>query len=76
MLKRYKKPESRKPVNETMKHLTPGLLQMFSKLMQDDSNPSFLMQKQLVKIFYAFMQVSFDVSSRNVCFAKVLKTFV
>ena len=55
---RYKKAEERGPLIEPMKVFLPVILQMFQKLMSDPSPESALLQKQLIKITYAFIQVS------------------
>jgi len=61
----YKKAEERGPLIEPMKVFLPVILQMFQKLMSDPSPESALLQKQLIKITYAFIQYSLPLEIFN-----------
>lgn len=52
----YKKPEERGPLNVAMQHLLPLLHQRCGMLLADHSEQSVLIQKQILKIFYALVQ--------------------
>ena len=53
---RYKKPEERGALNEAMKHLLPLIHQRCIQLLPDQSELSVLIQKQILKCFYALIQ--------------------
>ena len=54
---RYKKPEERGALNEAMKHILPLMYQRCVELGNDDSEMSLLTQKQILKVFFALIQV-------------------
>jgi len=55
---RYKKPEERGPLNEAMNLLFPMMYQLCVRLLPDQSEQSVLLQKQILKIYFALTQVS------------------
>ena len=56
---RYKKSDDRGPMDDVMIVILPLLQQRFMQLFaHDDSDPSALIQKQILKIFHAYTQVS------------------
>lgn len=52
----YKTGEDRVPMDEAMQLLLPLMKQRLVELLPDDSDASLLIQKQILKIFYAFLQ--------------------
>lgn len=52
----YKKPDDRGPLNEAMNMLLPMIYQRCVQLMPDASEMSVLLQKQILKIFFALVQ--------------------
>uniref|UniRef100_A0A1A9ZMK3 Importin N-terminal domain-containing protein n=1 Tax=Glossina pallidipes TaxID=7398 RepID=A0A1A9ZMK3_GLOPL len=54
----YKRSEERVPLNEAMNLLLPMLYQLMVTLMNDQSEQSVLLQKQILKIYYALTQYS------------------
>ncbi|XP_067127440.1 importin-7 isoform X2 [Centruroides vittatus] len=52
----YKKPEERGPLNEAMHMLLPMIYQRCLQLLVDVSEASVLLQKQILKIFFALVQ--------------------
>lgn len=54
----YKKPDKRAPLIEAMNLLLPQLHQLFAGLLPELSEQSVLLQKQILKIFYALTQYS------------------
>lgn len=54
---RYKKAEERGPLNEAMNLLFPMIYQLILRLLPDSSEQSVLLQKQILKIFFALTQV-------------------
>ncbi|KAK7477196.1 hypothetical protein BaRGS_00031581 [Batillaria attramentaria] len=52
----YKRSEERSIMDQTMKHMMPLIYQRILQLMPDPSEASNLLQKQILKIFYAFTQ--------------------
>lgn len=54
----YKRAEERAPLNEAMNLLLPMIYQLMLNLMNDQSEASVLMQKQVLKIYYALTQFS------------------
>lgn len=52
----YKVPQDRAPLHRVMAHLLPPMHQLFLKLLADPSDQSVLLQKQMLKIFYALSQ--------------------
>ncbi|XP_013114275.1 importin-7 [Stomoxys calcitrans] len=54
----YKRSEERAPLNEAMNLLLPMIYQLMVNLMNDPSEASVLMQKQILKIYYALTQFS------------------
>nr|CAD7199735.1 unnamed protein product [Timema douglasi] len=64
----YKKPEERGPLNEAMNLLFPMIYQLCVRLLPDQSEQSVLLQKQLLKIFFALTQyvLPLDLISREV----------
>lgn len=57
---RYKKAEERGPLNEAMNLLFPMIYQLILRLLPDSSEQSVLLQKQILKIFFALTQVYKD----------------
>lgn len=55
---RFKKPEERQVLHNIMQVLLPVLYQRFASLMEDSSQMSVEIQKQILKIFFALIQVS------------------
>jgi len=58
MVLRYKKVEERTSLNDAMVLLLPIIHEMCSKLLADDSEMSVTIQKQILKIFFALIQVN------------------
>ena len=54
----YKKAEERAPLTEAMNLLLPQIQQLLVRLLPDLSEQSVLLQKQILKIFYALTQYS------------------
>lgn len=54
---RYKKAEERGPLNEAMNLLFPMIYQLILRLLPDPSDQSVLLQKQILKVFFALTQV-------------------
>ncbi|KAH0535773.1 importin-7 [Cotesia glomerata] len=54
----YKKPEERGPLNEAMTLLFPMIYELIIRLLPDPSEQSVLLQKQILKIFFALTQYS------------------
>lgn len=54
----YKRAEERVPLNEAMNLLLPMIYQLMLTLMNNESEQSVLMQKQILKIYYALTQFS------------------
>ncbi|XP_014206399.1 importin-7 [Copidosoma floridanum] len=52
----YKKAEDRGPLHEAMNLLLPMIYQLILRLLPDDSEQSVLLQKQILKIFFALTQ--------------------
>ncbi|XP_067646959.1 importin-7 [Eurosta solidaginis] len=52
----YKRSEERVPLNEAMNLLLPMIYQLMINLMNDQSEQSMLLQKQILKIYYALTQ--------------------
>uniref|UniRef100_A0A914X6W2 Importin N-terminal domain-containing protein n=1 Tax=Plectus sambesii TaxID=2011161 RepID=A0A914X6W2_9BILA len=63
----YRKPKEKKPLVETMRVLLPMLQQRLMSLMPDASQESVLLQKLIMKIFFALVQFSlnFDMISKE-----------
>jgi len=57
MLHRYKKAEERSSLNDAMVHLLPLIHQICTQLLGDQSELSVTIQKQILKIFFALIQV-------------------
>lgn len=57
---RYKKAEEREPLIAAMQIFLPRIQQQIVQLLPDSSHYSVLLQKQILKIFYALVQVSVD----------------
>ena len=55
---RFKKPEERQVLHNIMQVLLPQLYQRFTSVMEDSSEMSVEIQKQILKIFFALIQVS------------------
>jgi len=55
---RFKKPEEREVLHNIMQVLLPQLYQRFTSVMEDSSEMSVEIQKQILKIFFALIQVS------------------
>ena len=58
LLCRFKKPEERQVLHNIMQVLLPQLYQRFTSVMEDSSEMSVEIQKQILKIFFALIQVS------------------
>lgn len=56
---RYKKAEERDPLIAAMQIFLPRIQQQMIHLLPDSSHYSVLLQKQILKIFYALVQVVF-----------------
>lgn len=54
----YKRAEERVPLNEAMNLLLPMIYQLMLTLMNNETEQSVLMQKQILKIYYALTQFS------------------
>lgn len=54
----YKRAEERGPLNEAMNLLLPMIYQLMLTLMNNQTEQSVLMQKQILKIYYALTQFS------------------
>ncbi|CAG2214732.1 IPO7 [Mytilus edulis] len=52
----YKRPDERKILDDAMGIMLPLIYQRISFMMQDQSEASVLLQKQILKIYYAFIQ--------------------
>lgn len=52
----YKKPEERGPLNEAMNLLLPMIYELCVRLLPDPSEQSVLLQKQIIKIYFALTQ--------------------
>ncbi|XP_046688941.1 LOW QUALITY PROTEIN: importin-7-like, partial [Homalodisca vitripennis] len=67
-LHRYKKVEERGPLNEAMNLLFPMIYQLIMRLLPDQSEQSVLLQKQILKIYFALTQyvLPLDLISREV----------
>lgn len=63
----YKKPDERGPLNEAMNLLFPMMYQLCVRLLPDQSEQSVLLQKQILKIYFALTQYSLplDLISRE-----------
>lgn len=59
---RYKRPDERNVLDAAMQHMLPLIYQRCNQLLPDLSETSTLLQKQILKIYYAFIQV---IASRN-----------
>ncbi|KFM76182.1 Importin-7, partial [Stegodyphus mimosarum] len=72
----YKKPEERGPLNEAMNMLLPMIYQRCVQLLQDPSDVSVLLQKQILKIFFALVQyfLPLDLISKEV-FSQWMEVF-
>ncbi|KAF4523654.1 hypothetical protein B566_EDAN013249, partial [Ephemera danica] len=64
----YRKPEERGALNEAMNMLLPMIYQLIVRLLPDPSEQSVLLQKQILKIFFALTQYSLplDLVTRDV----------
>ncbi|XP_012261739.1 importin-7 [Athalia rosae] len=64
----YKKAEDRGPLNEAMNLLFPMIYQLILRLLPDPSEQSVLLQKQILKIYFALTQYSLplDLISKEV----------
>lgn len=70
LITRYKKAEERGPLNEAMNLLFPMIYQLILRLLPDSSEQSVLLQKQILKIFFALTQVCREyrnVRKNNIC---------
>ncbi|EDW30141.1 GL22608 [Drosophila persimilis] len=54
----YKRSEERTPLNEAMNLLLPMIYQLIIRLLNEQSEQSVLLQKQILKIYYALTQYS------------------
>ena len=63
---RYKKPEERESLNQAMRVLLPLIHQRCLQLMPDQSEAAVAIQKQILKCFYALIQVCRCDSLQNV----------
>ena len=55
---RFKKPDERQVLHRIMQVLLPQLYSRFTMIIEDGSQPSVEIQKQILKIFFALIQVS------------------
>lgn len=60
MLYRYKRPDERKILDDAMRVILPVVYQRLVNFMPDESEYSVLLQKQILKVFYAFVQVFYQ----------------
>lgn len=69
LITRYKKAEERGPLNEAMNLLFPMIYQLILRLLPDSSEQSVLLQKQILKIFFALTQVcrKYQDIRKNIC---------
>ncbi|NXC81256.1 IPO7 protein, partial [Cercotrichas coryphoeus] len=76
----YKKPEERSPLIAAMQHFLPVLKDSFIQLLNDPSDQSVLIQKQIFKIFYALVQYTLPlelINQQNLTeWIEILKTVV
>ncbi|XP_010144181.1 PREDICTED: importin-7, partial [Buceros rhinoceros silvestris] len=76
----YKKPEDRSPLIAAMQHFLPVLKDSFIQLLNDPSDQSVLIQKQIFKIFYALVQYTLPlelINQQNLTeWIEILKTVV
>ncbi|KAF2977087.1 hypothetical protein EK904_007872 [Melospiza melodia maxima] len=76
----YKKPEERSPLIAAMQHFLPVLKDSFIQLLNDPSDQSVLIQKQIFKIFYALVQYTLPlelINQQNLAeWIEILKTVV
>ena len=61
----YKSGADRKPLDESMNLFLPLLYQRLAGMVRDNSEPSIILQKQILKIFYAFIQYSMSLKLLN-----------
>lgn len=54
---RYRKPADRAPLIEAMNLLLPLIYNLISRILNDESETSVLLQKQILKIYFSFTQV-------------------
>lgn len=73
--RRYKKPEERESLNQAMRVLLPLIHQRCTQLMPDQSEASVTIQKQILKCFFALVQVrvSQKVPLSDSMFARVVE---
>lgn len=62
---RYKKAEERDPLIAAMQIFLPRIQQQMIQLLPDNSHYSVLLQKQILKIFYALVQVGICVEENK-----------
>lgn len=75
VLTRYKKAEERGPLNEAMNLVFPMIYQLILRLLPDSSEQSVLLQKQILKIFFALTQVYNDYRYKYVFYKNIRKVF-
>ena len=64
---RFKKPEERQVLHSVMQVLLPVLYQRFTSMIKDSSEMSVELQKQILKIFFALIQVSDKINDKFTC---------
>ncbi len=62
---RYKKADEREPLLAAMQIFLPRIQQLISQLLADSTIFSVLIQKQILKIFHALVQVCLSVSTHD-----------
>lgn len=75
VLTRYKKAEERGPLNEAMNLVFPMIYQLILRLLPDSSEQSVLLQKQILKIFFALTQVYKDYTYKYAFYKYIRKVF-
>jgi hypothetical protein len=61
---RYKSAEEKRPLNEAMAHIFPVIHHIGSQLVADQTEPSAQVQKEILKVFYAHIQVGVIVAMK------------
>uniref|UniRef100_A0A914MIF9 Importin N-terminal domain-containing protein n=1 Tax=Meloidogyne incognita TaxID=6306 RepID=A0A914MIF9_MELIC len=75
--KRYKRQKERTPLVEFMFKILPIIRERFSTLIENHSSSSCLLQKQILKIFYSFVQFSLNTQILSINeFSQWLKLFI
>lgn len=67
----YKKSEERAPLNEAMNLLLPRIYQLMVNLMNDSTEQSVLLQKQILKIYHALTQFQMVTTTQHARQSKI-----